>query len=213
MGLLTGTLGKIARDISLHGQTEIDELREPVEEGRGGSSTMPHKRNPVACAVILSAATRVPALVSTMLAAMVQEHERGLGGWQAELETLPEIVCLTAGAIHNLATITPRLEIDVARMQKHLDLTDGLIFAEAIAAALGEKVGRTQARELIDAAAQRADTEKKPFRELIEQDEKIRPHFSADELDSLFDAQNYTGAADHFIDRVIEQHNPGQPKK
>ena len=94
LGLLTGTLGKIARDISLHTQTEIGELREPAQAGRGISSTMPHKRNPVAAAVILSAATRVPGLVSTMLSAMVQEDERGLGGWHAEWETLPEIVML-----------------------------------------------------------------------------------------------------------------------
>ena len=96
LGLLTGTLGKIARDISLHMQTEIDELREPAEEGRGVSSTMPHKRNPVACAMILAAATRIPELVATMLTAMLQEDERGLGGWHTEWETLPEIVCLTA---------------------------------------------------------------------------------------------------------------------
>src|ERR1700675_2884648 len=108
LGLLTGTLGKIARDISLHMQTEIDELREPAEEARGVSSTMPHKRNPVSCAIILAAATRIPGLVATMLTAMLQEDERGLGGWHTEWETLPEIVCLTAGAVHQLATLVPR---------------------------------------------------------------------------------------------------------
>ena len=107
MGLLSGTLGKIARDISLHMQTEIGELREPAEEGRGGSSTMPHKRNPVACAAILAATIRVPGLVSTMLGAMIQEEERGLGGWHAEWETLPEIICLTGGASHHLANLLP----------------------------------------------------------------------------------------------------------
>src|ERR1700730_14724827 len=148
LGLLTGTLGKIARDISLHMQTEIDELREPAEKGRGGSSTMPHKRTPVACAMILAAAIRVPGLVAIVLSAMVQEDERGLGGWHAEWETLPEIVCLTAGAMHHLADVVPRLEIDVKRMGENLELTKGLIFAEGITAALGERISRSPAREL-----------------------------------------------------------------
>jgi 3-carboxy-cis,cis-muconate cycloisomerase len=206
LGLLTGTVGKIARDISLHAQTEIDELREPAEEGRGGSSTMPHKRNPVASAVILSAAVRVPGLVATMLSAMVQEDERGLGGWHAEWETLPEIVCLTAAAMHHLADIVPRLEIDVERMRQNLNLTKGLIFAEAITAALGEKIGRSQARELLDAVSERAIKEKRHLRDVIKDDQKMAKHFSADDLDKLFDARNYTGTSSEFIDRVIENY-------
>ena len=206
LGLLTGTLGKIARDISLHMQTEIDELRKPAEEGRGASSTMPHKRNPVACALVLAAAIRVPGLVATMLTAMVQEDERGLGGWHAEWETLPEIVCLTAGALHHLANIVPQLEIDVERMRKNLALTKGLIFAEAISAALGEKISRSEARELIDAASERAIKEKRHLRDVINDGQKIAKQLSADQLDSLFDARNYIGASSEFIDRVIENH-------
>ena len=208
LGLLTSTLGKIARDISLHTQTEIDELREPAEEGRGRSSSMPHKRNPVACATILAAAIRVPGLVSTMLSAMVQEDERGLGGWHTEWETLPEIVCLTAGAMHHLAAMVPRLEIDVKRMRENLELTKGLIFAEAIAAALGEKISRSHARELIDAASERAITEKRHLRDVINDDQKIAKHLSPQQLDKLFDPRNYTGTASEFIDRVIENYKP-----
>jgi 3-carboxy-cis,cis-muconate cycloisomerase len=206
LGLLTGTLGKIARDISLHIQTEIDELREPAEEGRGGSSSMPHKRNPVACAMILAAAIRVPGLVATMLSAMLQEDERGLGGWHAEWETLPEIVCLTAAAMHHLANVVPRLEIYVKRMRENLELTKGLIFAEAITAALGEKISRSQARELIDAASERAIKEKRHLKDVINDDQTIAKHFSADQLDHLFDPRNYTGASNEFIDRVLENH-------
>ena len=206
LGLLTGTLGKIARDISVHMQTEIDELREPAEEGRGGSSTMPHKRNPVACATILAAAVRVPGLVATMLSVMLHEDERGLGGWHAEWETLPEIVCLTAGAMHQLVDIVPRLEIDVERMLQNLNLTKGLIFAEAITAALGEKISRSQARALLDAASQRAIKEKRHLRDVINDDQKIAKHFSADDLDKLFDARNYTGTSSEFIDRVLENY-------
>jgi 3-carboxy-cis,cis-muconate cycloisomerase len=206
LGLLTGTLGKIARDISLHMQTEIDELREPAEEGRGVSSTMPHKRNPVSCAMILTAATRTPGLVATMLTAMVQEDERGLGGWHAEWETLPEIVCLAAGAMHHLANVVPRLEIDVKRMRENLELTKGLIFGESITAALGEKISHSQARELIDAASQRAIKEKRHLRDVINDDQKIATHLSSDQLDKLFDPRNYIGTSNEFIDRVIENH-------
>ena len=109
LGLIVGTLGKIAKDISLLSQTEVAEVFEPSEPGRGGSSTMPHKRNPVACAVVLSAAIRVPGLVGTMLRAMPQEHERGLGGWHAEWETLPDIVSFAGGAVKTMAEIAPRL--------------------------------------------------------------------------------------------------------
>jgi 3-carboxy-cis,cis-muconate cycloisomerase len=156
LGLCTGTLGKIARDISLHMQTEIAEVLEPAGEGRGGSSTMPHKRNPVSAAVVLSAATRVPGLVSTMLSAMVQEDERGLGNWHAEWETLPEIFRLTAGALHQMATIVPHLEVDVARMRRNLDATQGLIFAEAVAMAMAkDHIGKSAAHELLEAASLR----------------------------------------------------------
>jgi 3-carboxy-cis,cis-muconate cycloisomerase len=206
LALLTGTLGKIARDISLHMQTEIDELREPAEEGRGGSSTLPHKHNPIACAIILAAATRVPGFVATMLSATVQEDERGLGSWHAEWETLPEIVCLTAGAMHQLATLVPRLEIDVKRMRENLHLTKGLIFAEAVTTALGEKINRSEARELIDAASEQAIKEKRHLRDVINNDQKIAKHFSSDQLDNLFDPRNYTGTASEFIDCVIENY-------
>ncbi len=206
LGLLTGTLGKIARDISVHMQTEIDELREPAEEGRGGSSTLPHKRNPVACATILAAATRVPGLVSTMLTAMIQEDERGLGSWHAEWETLPQIVCLGAGAMHQLTTVVPRLEIDVQRMRENLELTKGLIFAEAITAALGEKISRAHARELINATSERAAKEKRHLRDVTNDDQKICKHLTADELDKLFDPRKYTGTASEFIDAAIENY-------
>jgi 3-carboxy-cis,cis-muconate cycloisomerase len=203
LGLLTGTLGKIARDIALHSQTEIAEMHEPAEPGRGASSTMPHKHNPVACAAIISAAIRVPGLVSTSLAAMPQEYERGLGGWHAEWETLPEIVCLTAGALHQLAHIAPKLELDTACMSQNLASTNGLIFAEAAAAALGQKIPRTQARQLLDAAVQRSVEEKLHLRAVLEQDKNVAQHFSSKELDKLFDARNYSGSSSRNIDAVI----------
>src|SRR5262249_58584476 len=108
LGIAAGTLGKIARDLALMAQTEVGEASEAPQQGRGGSSTMPHKRNPVGASVALAAATRAPALVATMLASMPPEHERGLGGWQAEWETLPELVMLAAGAPPPPAAPPPR---------------------------------------------------------------------------------------------------------
>ena len=213
LGLCAGTLGKIARDISLHTQTEVAELFEPAGNGRGGSSTMPHKRNPVTAAVVLSAAMRVPALVSTILTAMVQEQERGLGGWHAEWETLPEIVRLTAGALHHLTSTVSGLEIDAERMRQNLDVTHGLIFAEAVTMALGEKVGRTQAHELVRSACQRAQRERRELLSILSEDANVNAHLSKAELDRLFTPGNYLGAADHFIDQVLAASATKQEQK
>jgi 3-carboxy-cis,cis-muconate cycloisomerase len=205
LGVCAGTLGKIARDISLHAQTEVAEAFEPGGEGRGGSSTMPHKRNPVTCATVLSAALRVPGLVSTMLTAMPQEHERGLGGWQAEWETLPEIVSLTAGALHHLTEIVPHLEIDAAKMSENLELTHGLIYAEAVSMALSVKLGRAKAHELLGAASRRAHSEKRHLRDVLAQDSQVNAHLSPKELEDLFDPRKYLGAAEAFVDWVAAE--------
>jgi 3-carboxy-cis,cis-muconate cycloisomerase len=203
LGLCCGTLGKIARDISLHTQTEVGEVFEPSGGGRGGSSSMPHKRNPVTCAVVLSAAARVPPLVSTMLAAMVQEQERGLGGWQAEWETLPEIVRLTSGALHHLTTTVSELEVDPERMRQNLDVTHGLIFAEAVTMALAEKMPRSDAHDLVQLASKRALSERRELRSVLSQDAILKTSLSDAELERLFTPANYLGVADQFIDRVL----------
>ena len=203
LGLCTGTLGKIARDISLHMQTEIGEIFEPAGEGRGGSSTMPHKRNPVSAAVVLSAATRVPGLVSTMLSAMVQEDERGLGDWHAEWETLPEIFRLTGGALNQMATIVPHLEVDSARMRRNLDATQGLIFAEAVTMAMGKHIGKSSAHALVEAASKQARASGKHLREVLAQDRAVTERLTSEELDRLFVPENYFGVAEELVDRVI----------
>ncbi len=209
LALLTGTLGKMARDISLQTQTEIAEVFEPAGPGRGGSSTMPHKRNPVACAVILSAADRVPALASLMLTAMVQEHERGLGGWHAEWETLPQIVRLSAGALHRMVETIAGLEVDAPRMRQNLEITQGLIFAEAITMVLGKQIGKAAAHQIIEAASRKAVAEKKHLREVLAADAEVTPRLSKAELDSLFDPLSYTGVAGQFIDRAIAASKAG----
>jgi 3-carboxy-cis,cis-muconate cycloisomerase len=203
LGLLVGTFGKIATDISLLSQTEVAEVFEPSEKGRGGSSTMPHKRNPVACAAVLSAATRVPGLVGTMLAAMPQEHERGLGGWHAEWETLPEIVSLAGGAAHTMAALVPRLDVDAERMIENLELTRGLIFAEVVSMALAEKIGKAKAHEAVEAACNASRKERKHLRDVVRDEASIGKHFSAEEVDGFFDSRQYLWMAEEFVDRVV----------
>lgn len=211
LGLLVGTLGKIARDIALHSQTEIAEVFEPAAEGRGGSSTMPHKRNPVTAAVVLAAATRVPALVTTMLTAMVQEEERGLGGWHAEWETLPEIVRLTAGALHHMAETAPHLEVDAERMKHNLELTRGLIFAEAATMALAQDIGKAAAHKLVESACARAQQERRHLRDILVEDHEVRSHVPAEAVDAMFDPRKYLGDAELFVDLLVARDRLGPP--
>ncbi|MEN3292756.1 MAG: 3-carboxy-cis,cis-muconate cycloisomerase [Burkholderiales bacterium] len=203
LGMLVGTLGKIARDISLQMQTDVAEVAEPVAEGRGGSSTMPHKRNPVGCAAVLTAAVRVPALVSTMLSGMVQEHERALGGWQAEWDTLPEIVQLSAGALQQMRQVASGLTVDSARMLGNLNATHGQIMAEAVTLALGGKIGRMAAHQLVEKACHRAAGTGEHLRQTLAQDAAIANELTPAELDRLLDPSNYLGQAAAFVDRVL----------
>ena len=203
LGIGAGTLGKIGRDVSLLMQTEIGEAFEPGAAGRGGSSTMPHKRNPVSAAVVLSAAVRVPSLVATMLAALVQEHERGLGGWHAEWDTLPEIFTLTAGSLREVLAVVRGLEVDRARMRQNLDVTRGLLAAEGVALALGQSLGKQQAHYLVEDACRRAVNEQRHLREVLRDVPEVREHVRADILDGLFDPARATGMAAEWIARAL----------
>ncbi len=168
---------------------------------------MPHKRNPVTAAIVLAAATRVPALVSSMLSAMVQEQERGLGGWHAEWEVLPEIISLTAGALHHLCDTVERLDVDAERMRANLEITRGLIFAEAAQMVLAEHIGRLPAHELITAACRRATETKRHLREVLAEDAIVKQHLRTTELNHLFVPERYLGVATELIDRVLAAHS------
>ena len=207
LGLLVGTLGKIARDVSLLMQTEVAELFEPAEEGRGGSSTMPHKRNPVACAVILAAATRVPSLVSTLLSSMGHEHERGLGNWQAEWETYPELFRLTASALDRTLEIARGVEVDREKMRANLDASDGLVLAEAVSAALAAKIGRDRAHDLVEKASRRAVAGKQHLAATLKSDPEIRRNLTESQIDSLMDPRAYLGTTREMIARVLGDPN------
>jgi 3-carboxy-cis,cis-muconate cycloisomerase len=213
LGLVAGTLGKMARDLSLQMQTDVAEVSEPAGEGRGGSSTMPHKRNPVSSAVVLSAAVRIPPLVSTMLAAMVQEHERGLGGWHAEWKTLPEIVMLTAGALRQMVDALSGLEIDAARMRQNLDTTRGQILAEAVTMALGGRIGRLPAHKLVEQACRRAVDQGRHLREVLVEDGEIAAHLTVEDLDRLLDPANYVGLAGVFVERALAAQRRSSQRK
>ena len=148
-------------------QTDVAEAFEPSGEGRGGSSTMPHKRNPVAAATALAAATMAPNLAATIFAAQVQDHERSAGPWHAEWPTLPSLLLVTSGALAAIVDIAEGLEVDAARMRINLDATDGLIMAEAVTMALAEKIGKSEAHHLVEAASKKAVAEKKDLRDVL----------------------------------------------
>lgn len=204
LGLLTGSLGKMARDISLLSQTDIGELAEPAAAGRGGSSSMPHKRNPVGCAVALAAALRVPGLVATALSGMVQENERALGGWQAEWDVLPQIVQLCAGALHQMRQVVDGLNVDSKRMRANLDTTHGLIMAEALTLALSPELGRMQAHRLVEQACHAAVDSGHDLHEIMAHDKDVGAVLSATELQRLFDPSAYLGVSAEFVDRVLQ---------
>lgn len=205
-GMLTGTLGKIARDISLMMQTELGEVAEPAAAGKGGSLTMPHKRNPVGCAAVLTAATRAPNLVATIFAGMVQEHERALGGWQAEWEALPDLARLTAGALANVMGIVPGLEVNVDRLAANLNATNGLVLGEAVMLALGDAIGRMDAHKLVERASKAAVASGQSLYDVLAADETVARHLSPEQLKPLLDPANYVGQAQAFVDAALGQH-------
>jgi len=206
-GILTGTLGKIARDISLMMQTEVGEVAEPAAAGKGGSSTMPHKRNPVGCAAVLTAATRAPNLVATIFAGMVQEHERALGGWQAEWETLPDLARLTAGALANIVGIVPSMEVNVERLAHNLDVTNGLVLGEAVMLALGDAIGRLDAHKLVEGASKTSVAKGTSLFDELAANETVTRHLSQDQLKQLLDPANYVGQAQAFVAAAIASAN------
>ncbi|HEY7861069.1 MAG TPA: 3-carboxy-cis,cis-muconate cycloisomerase [Gemmatimonadaceae bacterium] len=206
LGIATGTMGKIARDLSLLGQTEIGEAFEAASDGRGGSSTMPHKRNPVGASVVLGAAVRAPALVATMLAALTQEHERGLGGWQAEWETMPELARVTAGAARHTAEMLAGLEVDVERMRENADITGGVSLAESVSMALAKHVGKSEAHRMIEQASRLALSEHRSLSDVLAEMPDVTGHLSATEIARCLDPEHYLGSAARFLSAAREEH-------
>ncbi|NMZ77928.1 3-carboxy-cis,cis-muconate cycloisomerase [Pseudomonas mandelii] len=207
LGLIAGSLGKLGRDISLLMQTEAGEVFEPSAPGKGGSSTMPHKRNPVGAAVLIGAATRVPGLLSTLFSAMPQEHERSLGMWHAEWETLPEICCLVSGSLKQALLVADGLEVDADRMARNLDLTQGLVLAEAVSIVLAQRVGRDTAHHLLERCCKRAVAEQRHLRAVLGEEPQVTAELSALELDRLLDPAHYLGQAHTWVERAVAEHS------
>ena len=203
MAALAGSLGKMARDISLLSQTEVAEAFEPTGVGRGGSSAMPQKHNPVACAAILAVALRMPGLAASLLAAMPQEHERGLGGWHAEWTTLPEMFRLAAGALEQAVFLASGLEVDAARMRANLEAAQGQIMAEAIKMALAQRLGQGVAHAIVRRACETATRTDRPLGEVLAGDSEAAAAIPVVELSALLRPESYLGGAEDFVDRVL----------
>jgi 3-carboxy-cis,cis-muconate cycloisomerase len=203
LAILTGTLGKFARDIALLMQAEVEEASEGASEGRGGSSTMPQKHNPVACAAILAVHARMPGLAATMLHCMSQEHERGLGLWQAEWETIPEAFQLAAAALAYSIEIAEGLQANADRMQANFDGLRGTSMSEAVSTALAAKIGRAAAHALLRAAAERAKRELRHLGAVLKECPDVLPHLTPGDIDRLMDPREYLGSAQRFIAAVL----------
>lgn len=208
-GLMAGivaTAAKLARDVALMMQTEVGEVLEPAAPGRGGSSTMPHKRNPALSATILGATGLAPQLLATIAAGGAGEHERFAGGWQSEWMALPELARLTGGVLSRLAELLEGLEVRPGRMAANLAATGGLLMAEAVQMALAPALGRLVAHDRIEAACRRAVGEGRALLDVLAGDEEIVRHASRERLADLLDPAGYLGAAGVFVDRVLARY-------
>ena len=202
-GLLCGSLAKIATDVILLAQTEIGEVSEPYVAGRGGSSTMPQKRNPIASEYILAAARQVQALVPVMQGAMAQDHERATGPWQAELLALPQAFVLTHGALLHARTIAEGMVVDPAAMQRNLAATGGLIVAEAVMMGLAPVLGREAAHHTVKHACDRALSTHTTLADALAEEPEVTAHLDRAAIDRLTDPAAYLGSTQAFIDRVL----------
>jgi 3-carboxy-cis,cis-muconate cycloisomerase len=203
LGLICGSLAKLATDIILLAQTEVGEVAEPYVAGRGSSSTMPQKRNPIASEYILAAARTVHALVPVMLGAMAADHERATGPWQAELLVLPQAFVLTHGALQHASTIAEGMVVDADRMRRNLGMTHGLIVSEAVMMGLAPHLGRGEAHHVVKHACDVALAEKVSLADALLRDQDVAARVDRAAIEQMTDPAHYLGSADAFIDRVL----------
>jgi 3-carboxy-cis,cis-muconate cycloisomerase len=203
LGLICGSLAKIATDVILMAQTEVAELAEPYVAGRGASSTMPQKRNPIASEYILAASRMVQGLVPVMQGAMAQDHERATGPWQAEALALPQAFVLTHGALLHARTIAEGMVIDAERMRGNLDISRGLIVAEAVMMGLAPHLGRLEAHHVVKHACDVALTERISLVDALARDAAVSSRLDRPAIEQLIEPSGYLGSSQAFIDRVI----------
>ena len=203
LGLVTGICGKIAFDVKLMMQTEVEEVFEPFHEGRGSSSTMPQKRNPISSVYITAQTSVVRQHVAALLDAMVEDHERATGPWEIEWIVLPEIFSLSAGALSQTKNLVAGLQVDEKRMRANLDITRGLIMSEAVMMGLGPHLGRQYAHDLVYDICRQVVATGRPLVDLLAENKEITKHFDRAALAKLCDPANYLGQAGEMVDRVL----------
>ena len=203
LGIAAGVAGKVALDVALLAQTEVGEISERAVAGRGTSSTLPHKHNPVDAIEILAAVRGINAQIAVLQGAMVQEHERAAGAWQAEWPALAETLRLAGGAVFRLGSLLAGLQVDPDRMRRNLDLTGGRIMAEHVVMMLGERVDRVMARVVVDAAVASATSTGRPLKDVLSEDPAVTAHLNAAELAVALDPAGYLGVAGLLIDRAL----------
>jgi 3-carboxy-cis,cis-muconate cycloisomerase len=211
LALAAGALEKIALDVTLMAQTEVGELAESSDGGRGGSSTLPHKRNPVGAVRCGACARLARAAATTLLGGMAQEHERASSGaWHAEWPALTDALALTGGAAWSLGESLDGLEVRPDSMRRNLDLTGGLLMAESVAMAIAGHTGRGEAKRIIDAASGRAADSGRPFRDVLMEDETVSELLGPEGIDRALDPEGYLGSAGAFVDRALERYGEGR---
>jgi 3-carboxy-cis,cis-muconate cycloisomerase len=203
LGLVTGICGKIAFDVKLLMQTEVEEIYEPFHAGRGSSSTMPQKRNPISSVYITAQTAMVKQLVAALLEAMIEDHERATGPWEIEWIALPEIFMLSAGALAQTKFVVEGLQVNEKTMRENLDLTNGLIMSEAVMMGLGAKMGRNRAHDVVYDICREVVKTGRPLIDLLEQNDEIRKHADRKTLEKLTDPANYLGVAGEMVDRML----------
>jgi 3-carboxy-cis,cis-muconate cycloisomerase len=211
LSLVAGVLAKISLDVILLSQTEVGEVAEPPDGGRGGSSTLPHKRNPILSVTAAASARRVVDLSRTLQATMAQEHERAAGAWHSEWEALSDALALTGGAAAAVREVTEGLQVHPEKMRENLAATGGLLLAENVTTVAAERLGRLKAHDLVQAVARRAADDERSFREELLGDGEIREVLSEEEIDAALDPAGYLGSAGAFVDRALAQYRKEEP--
>jgi 3-carboxy-cis,cis-muconate cycloisomerase len=202
---LAGALAKLATDVAHLASTEVGEVAEPHSPGRGGSSAMPHKRNPVSATVILAAHAASAGHIGTLSAAMAAAHERPPGAWHAEWLALPQLFGLLSGALREAAALAEGMVIDAARMERNLGLTRGLIFADVAAAHLAAGLGRAAAHAAVQRGAGLVrDGSAATLREALQGDPSI-PLEARGGMEAAFDIGPSVSAAAIWTDRALQE--------
>ena len=204
LGLATGTCGKIAFDVKLLMQTEVEEVYEPFHQGRGSSSTMPQKRNPISSVYITAQTAMVKQLAAALLEAMVEDHERATGPWEIEWIALPEIFMLSAGALAQTRFVVEGLQVNEKRMRDNIGITKGLLMSEAVMMGLGAAIGRNRAHDVVYDICREVVKTGRPLVDLLAENKEISKHASRKQLEKMVDPTNYLGVAGEMVDRVLK---------